>query len=162
MIPILLANLFSMALKPRTPPRRLLAPGRARKGPAKPINLAGQGGGRDGAFTWGVVDQLVGERRVEIGGISGASAGAGNAIVLADGLIHGGPDEARQRLADFWRAVSVDGHLPDLQRTVVERLFPFVAREGLWMRAMGGMLSPYDLNPLNINPLQEMIERLVE
>ena len=159
MIPILLANLFSMA---RTPPRRLLAPGRARKGPAKPINLALQGGGAHGAFTWGVLDQLLEDGRVEIEGISGASAGAVNAIMLADGLIHGGPDEARQRLADFWRAVSVDGHLPDLQRTVVERLFPFVAREGLWMRAMGGMLSPYDLNPLNINPLKELIERFVD
>ena len=48
----------------------------------------------------------------------------------------------RQRLADFWRAVSVDGHLPDLQRSVVERLFPFVPREGLWFGAMSRMLSP--------------------
>jgi NTE family protein len=162
MIPILLANLLSMALTPRSPPRRLLAPGRARKGPTKPINLALQGGGAHGAFTWGVLDHLLEDGRVEIEGISGASAGAVNAIMLADGLIRGGPDEARQRLADFWRAVSVDGRLPDLQRMVVERLFPFVAREGLWIRAMTGMLSPYDLNPLNINALKELIERFVD
>ena len=162
MIPILLANLLSMAVTPRTPRRRLLAPGRARKGPAKPINLALQGGGAHGAFTWGVLDQLLEDGRVEIEGISGASAGAVNAIMLADGLIRGGPDEARQRLADFWRAVSVDGHLPDLQRSVVERLFPFVPREGLWMGAMARMLSPYDVNPLNINPLKELIERFVD
>jgi len=161
MIPILLANLLSMALRPRTPPRRLRAPGRA-KSPAKPINLALQGGGAHGAFTWGVLDQLLEDGRLEIEGISGASAGAVNAVMLADGLIHGGPDEARQRLADFWRAVSVDGHLPDLQRSVVERLFPFVAREGLWLGAMARMLSPYDLNPLNINPLKELIERFVD
>src|SRR5262252_4368582 len=154
MFPILLANFISNALTPRSPQRRMPPPGRVRKGRAKPINLALQGGGAHGAFTWGVLDQLLEDGRVEIEGISGASAGAVNAIMLADGLIHGGPDEARQRLADFWRAVSVDGHLPDLQRTVVERLFPFVAREGLWMRAIGGMLSPYDLNPLNINPLK--------
>src|SRR5262249_59592789 len=95
MIPILLANLFSMA---RTPPRRLLAPGRARKGPAKPINLALQGGGAHGAFTWGVLDQLLEDGRVEIEGISGASAGAGNAVMLAGWRIPRRPDEARQPL----------------------------------------------------------------
>ena len=82
--------------------------------------------------------------------------------MLADGLTRGGPEEARQRLADFWRAVSVDGHLGDLQRDVVERLFPFVPREGLWFGAMARMLSPSDLNPLNINPLKELIERFVD
>src|SRR5438874_10727048 len=87
------------------------------------LNLALQGGGAHGAFTWGVLDQLLEDGRTEIEGISGASAGAMNAVMLADGLTRGGPDEARQRLADFWRAVSVDGHLPDVQRGVVERLF---------------------------------------
>src|SRR5437660_5623745 len=161
MIPILLANLLSMTLRPRTPPRRLRAPGRA-KSPAKPINLALQGGGAHGAFTWGVLDHLLEDGRLEIEGISGASAGAVNAVMLADGLIHGGPDEARQRLADFWRAVSVDGHLPDLQRAVVERLFPFVPREGLWLSTISRFLSPYDLNPLNINPLKDLIDRFVD
>src|SRR6476619_1869183 len=128
----------------------------------KRINLALQGGGALGAFTWGVLDHLLDDGRLEIEGISGASAGALNAVMLADGLARGGPDEARQRLADFWRAVSVDGHLPDLQRGVVERLFPFVPREGLWFGAMSRMLSPYDLNPLNINPLKDVIERFVD
>jgi len=162
MIPILLANLLSMAVTPRTQPRRPLSSGRARKGAAKPINLALQGGGAHGAFTWGVLDQLLEDGRVEIEGISGTSAGAVNAIMLADGLIRGGPDEARRRLADFWRAVSVDGHLPDLQRSVIERLFPIVRREGLWVGAVARMLSPYDLNPLNLNPLKELIDRFVD
>jgi NTE family protein len=162
MIPILLANLVSQALTPRTPRRRSRAPGRAGKGRGKPINLALQGGGAHGAFTWGVLDQLLEDGRVEIEGISGASAGAVNAVMLADGLTRGGPDEARQRLADFWRAVSVDGHLPDLQRNVVERLFPFLPRDGLWLGAMSRMLSPYDLNPLNINPLKDLVERFVD
>jgi NTE family protein len=131
-------------------------------GPKKLINLALQGGGAHGAFTWGVLDQLLEDGRTEIEGISGASAGAMNAIMLADGLTRGGGDEARQRLADFWRAVSVDGHLPDLQRSVAERLFPFVPRETLWFGAMSRLLSPYDLNPLNINPLKEVIERFVD
>src|SRR5262249_61644595 len=89
MIPILLANLLSMALTPRTPPRRLLAPGQARKGPAKPINLALQGGGAHGAFTWGVLDQLLEDGRVEIEGISGASAGSAGAHILARWVIRG-------------------------------------------------------------------------
>jgi NTE family protein len=162
MIPILLANLVSQALTPRSVRRRPRLPGWAGRGRGKPINLALQGGGAHGAFTWGVLDQLLEDGRVEIEGISGASAGALNAVMLADGLTRGGPDEARQRLADFWRAVSHDGHLPDLQRSVVERLFPFLPRENLWLGAMSRMLSPYDLNPLNINPLRELIERFVD
>ncbi len=162
MFPILLANLVSRALTPRSPRRRAGPPGRAWKGQAKPINLALQGGGAHGAFTWGVLDQLLDDGRTEIEGISGTSAGAVNAVMLADGLTRGGPDEARQRLADFWRAVSVDGHLPDLQRGVAERLFPFVPSQGLWFGAMSRMLSPYDLNPLNINPLKELVERFVD
>jgi NTE family protein len=162
MLPILLANLFATALKPRTPRRRPLAPGQGRRGSGKPVNVALQGGGAHGAFTWGVLDQLLEDGRVEIEGMSGASAGAMNAAMLADGLTRGGPEEARQRLADFWRAVSVDGHLGNLQRGVVERLFPFVPPDGLWFGAMARMLSPYDLNPLNINPLKELIERFVD
>jgi NTE family protein len=160
MFPILLANLMSRTLTPASARRRTPPPWRRASG--KPINLALQGGGAHGAFTWGVLDQLLEDGRTEIEGISGASAGAMNAIMLADGLTRGGGDEARQRLADFWRAVSVDGHLPDLQRSVAERLFPFVPRETLWFGAMSRLLSPYDLNPLNINPLKEVIERFVD
>jgi NTE family protein len=160
MFPILLANLMSRTLAPASARRRAPPPWRRASG--KSINLALQGGGAHGAFTWGVLDQLLEDGRTQIEGISGASAGAMNAIMLADGLTRGGGDEARQRLADFWRAVSVDGHLPDLQRSVAERLFPFVPRETLWFGAMSRLLSPYDLNPLNINPLKEVIERFVD
>ena len=123
MIPILLANIVSRAFTPRSPRRKARPLGRGSKGRRKRINLALQGGGAHGAFTWGVLDQLLDDGRIEIEGISGASAGAVNAVMLADGLARGGPDEARTRLADFWRAVSIDGHLPDLQRSVVDRLF---------------------------------------
>ena len=134
MFPILLANIVTQVLAPRRPPRRVRPPARVRRGRRKPINLGLQGGGAHGAFTWGVLDQLLDDGRLEIEGISGASAGAVNAVMLADGLARGGADEARQRLADFWRAVSVDGHLTDLQRGVVERLFPFVAARGPLVR----------------------------
>ena len=78
----------------------------------KHINLALQGGGAHGAFTWGVLDHLLEDGRLTIEGISGTSAGAVNAIMLADGLARGGPEEARKRLADFWRAASLGGNLP--------------------------------------------------
>src|SRR4051812_9695388 len=142
MFPILLANLVTQVMTARTPPPRERRPGRVRKGRRKPINLGLQGGGTHGAFTWGVLDQLLDDGRLEIEGISGASAGAVNAIMLADGLARGGPDEARQRLADFWRAVGVDGHLPDLQRGVGGGLVPFVPRGGGWGCAVTPTFSP--------------------
>jgi NTE family protein len=162
MFPLLLVNLFRALLARRPAAGLPPAPRRLSRGARKRINLALQGGGAHGAFSWGVLDQLLSDGRIEIDGISGTSAGAVNAVMLADGLTRGGPDEARKRLADFWRAVSVDGHLPDLQRAVVERLFPFAPREGLWFGAISRFLSPYDLNPLNINPLKELIERFVD
>jgi NTE family protein len=132
----------------------------------KRINLALQGGGALGAFTWGVLDHLLEDGRLTIEGISGTSAGAVNAIMLADGLARGGPDEARKRLADFWRAASLGGNLPEVQRRAVDRLFSFWPIEdtpvGLWMQALTRYLSPYDFNPLNINPLKDLIERFVD
>jgi predicted acylesterase/phospholipase RssA len=132
----------------------------------KKVNLALQGGGAYGAFTWGVLDHVLEDGRLEIEGITGASSGAVNAIMLADGLARGGPEEARRRLADFWRATSLGGNLPDAQRQAVDRLFSFLPFEdspmGIWFKAMSRYLSPYDFNPLNINPLKELIERFVD
>src|SRR5713101_5609160 len=132
----------------------------------KRINLALQGGGAHGAFTWGVLDHLLEDGRFVVSGISGSSAGAINAVMLADGLARGGPEEARKRLAEFWRATSLGGNLPALQRSVVERLFSFMPLEGTpaqaWFGALARYLSPYDLNPLNINPLKDLIERFVD
>jgi len=135
-------------------------------GPQKHISLALQGGGAHGAFTWGVLDHLLEDGRLAIDGISGASAGAVNAVMLADGLVRGGVQEARKRLADFWRAASIGGNLPELQRHVVERLSRAVPLGGSpmkdWLHTMGGLLSPSELNPLNINPLKQLIERYVD
>jgi NTE family protein len=133
---------------------------------AKRINLALQGGGAHGAFTWGVLDQLLSDDRLFIEGVSGTSAGAVNAVMLADGLARGGREEAQKRLADFWRAASSSGNLPSLQRTVVERLLSFTPLEGTpvqaWFDALSHYFSPYDINPLNINPLKDLIERFVD
>src|SRR5262249_46725939 len=162
MFPILLANFISNALTRRSPPRRMPPPGRVRKGRAKPINLALQGGGAHGAFTWGVLDQLLEDGRIAIEGISGASAGAVNAVMLADGLTRGGPDEARPRLPPFLRAGPGGGPPGRLPRRGGERVGTFLSGGGVWFTAMSRMLSPYDLNPLNINPLKELIERFVD
>jgi NTE family protein len=138
----------------------------AKAPPRKKINLALQGGGAHGAFTWGVLDHLLQDERIEIEGISGASAGALNAVMLADGLARGGREEARKRLADFWRGASADGNLPRVQRAVIDRLFSFFPFEGspvaAWLDALSQFLSPYDFNPLNINPLKELIEKFVD
>jgi len=132
----------------------------------KRINLALQGGGAYGAFGWGVIDHIIEDGRLEIEGISGASAGAVNAVLLADGLARGGREEARKRLAEFWKAVSVNSGLPELQRKAMDRLFSFLPVEnsplGFWVKAVSQYLSPYDFNPLNINPLKDLIERFVD
>ena len=146
--------------------RRAIPRGSNGAATTKKINLALQGGGAHGAFTWGVIDQILEDGRLTVEGISGASAGAVNAVMLADGLARGGPAEAQKRLADFWRAASLGGDLPPLQRAAVERLFSFLPLEGspmqAWFDALSRYLSPYDLNPLNINPLTELIERFVD
>ncbi len=132
----------------------------------KKINLALQGGGAHGAFTWGVLDHLLGDPRVAIEGISGASAGAINATMVADGLTRGGPEEARKRLADIWRAISVNGELPALERNVVNRLLSFLPLDNspaqAWLDAMQKFWSPYEVNPLNINPLRDLIGRFID
>jgi len=132
----------------------------------KRINLALQGGGAHGAFTWGVLDHILSDERIAIEGISGTSAGAVNAVMLADGLCRGGREEAQKRLADFWRSASSTGNLPALQRTVMERLLSFTPLEGTpvqaWVNALSRYFSPYDVNPLNINPLKDLIERFVD
>jgi NTE family protein len=147
-----------------------LLPGRAPDQKAAPItkriNLALQGGGAHGAFSWGVLDYLLADKRLAVEGISGTSAGAINAVMLADGLARGGRAEAQKRLADFWRAVSSTGQLSSLQRTVMERLLSFTPLEGTpvqaWFDALSHYFSPYDVNPLNINPLKELVERFVD
>jgi len=152
-------NIFSALL-----PRR--ATDKTAASSTKRINLALQGGGAHGAFTWGVLEQLLSDERLSIEGISGASAGAVNAVLLADGLARGGREEAQKRLADFWRAASSTGNLPGVQRAVMERLLSFTPLEGTpvqaWFDAMSRYFSPYDVNPLNINPLKDLIQRFVD
>nr|HQA46659.1 patatin-like phospholipase family protein [Phycisphaerae bacterium] len=133
---------------------------------SKTIELALQGGGSHGAFTWGVLDRLLEDERIRIGAICGTSAGAMNAVVLADGLDRQGKEGAREALEKFWREVSRAARFSPLQRTLLDRLLgrwtldfsPGFIMFDLFSR----LFSPYDLNPLNLNPLRDLIASLVD
>lgn len=132
----------------------------------KSVNLALQGGGSHGAFTWGILDRMFEDDRLWIEAISGTSAGAVNAIVAAQGMYEGQAPAAREALKRFWKAVSEAGKLSPLKTT------PFDAAQGNWsldkspmylfLDMMQRVASPYDLNPMNINPFRKMIEDLID
>ena len=130
------------------------------------IDLALQGGGSHGAFTWGVLDRLLEEPRFPIAAISGTSAGAMNAAVLADGWIGGEAEGARAALEKFWDAVSRAAALSPLQRSPLDRLMgrwsldnspAYIATD-----LMSRLLSPYDLNPLAFNPLRGILNKSID
>jgi NTE family protein len=130
------------------------------------VNLALQGGGAHGAFTWGVLDRLLEDERLSFEGISATSAGAMNATVLAYGLAEGGREGARKALAAFWRRVSHAASFTPFQPTPLDRLAG--NRNLEWSPAflaldlMSRLLSPYQFNPFNINPLREALVQSVD
>ena len=133
----------------------------------KKINLALQGGGSHGAFTWGVLDALLEDDRLAIEAISGTSAGAMNAVVLADGWHRGnGQPGARDHLARFWEAIGDRGRFSPVQRTPLDMWFGasgFQNSPGYrWFDMWSRVLSPYDLNPLDINPLRDVVGEIVD
>ena len=135
----------------------------------KPVNLALQGGGSHGAYSWGVLDAFAEDTRLDIVGISGASAGAMNAVVYAAGLAEGGRDGARAKLEKFWLSVSTEGSLAPVQRKLVDawfgawgRVWPGAQWLGGWADAMSQFASPYALNPFNVNPLRRHLAALVD
>ena len=131
-----------------------------------PIDLALQGGGSHGAFTWGVLDRLLEESWLKIDGISGTSAGAMNAAVLAGGYAAGGADGARKALAAFWRGISDAARFSPFQRGPLDRML------GRWtldnsplfitMDLLSRLFSPYDLNPGNTNPLRNILGEMID
>jgi NTE family protein len=130
------------------------------------IDLALQGGGSHGAFTWGVVDRLLEEPWLQIAGISGTSAGAMNAAVLAHGWMEGQAGGAREALAKYWRAVSRAAAFSPLQRSPLDRMlgrWSFDTSPAyLFTDLMSRMLSPYDLNPLGFNPLRKILVESID
>jgi NTE family protein len=132
----------------------------------KSINLALQGGGAHGAYTWGVLDRLLEQPDLRIEAISGTSAGAMNAALLAAGHAAGGPEQARACLAAFWRGVSEMDRLSPIQRTPWDYLsgnFRIDHTPGFHvLQALVRAFSPYQLNPWNYNPLRTLLDRLVD
>ena len=143
------------------------AQARARKSPRRinrkaiAVDFALQGGGAHGAFAWGVLDRALQMPRLQLDGISGTSAGAMNAAVLADGYAEGGPEGARAALERFWRRVSSAAELSPLQRGPLDMLL------GNWtldnspmfiaMDLASRLFSPYDLGVAAFNPLRDIL-----
>ncbi len=140
--------------------RRLLPRGTAKR----LLSLALQGGGSFGAFTWGVLDRLLEQDTVAFDAVSGTSAGAVNAVFLANGLAEGGPAEARARLERFWERVSDAASLA-----------PFARRDDAWtgsnwagsaataaLELSARVVSPYHFNPLGLNPLRDILAEEVD
>lgn len=127
----------------------------------KLINVALQGGGAHGAFTWGVLDKFLEDGRIYIEAISGTSAGAMNGVVVADGLMAGGKKGARQALHKFWKAVSEAGRASLIQRSPIDVFMGHWSLDNspsyLFFDLLSRLTSPYDINPLNINPLKDLI-----
>jgi NTE family protein len=133
---------------------------------AKTITLALQGGGAHGAYTWGVLDRLLEEPRIVIEGVSATSAGAMNAVVLAQGLMTGGAQGGRTALESFWYGVSGAAQSAPFQSTWLSRwlgswnmgCFPAT----LALDVVPPMLSPYKMNPFNLNPLRDLLVKMID
>ncbi len=134
------------------------------------LNLALQGGGSHGAFTWGVLDALLADRRVAIEGLSGTSAGAVNAVALASGWATTRGDRrmgARQALAQVWGEIGGWGSLGALPARMGRALWgdgtgAEWAQPTVWAQAWSELLSPYQTNPLDLNPLRDLLRRRID
>src|SRR3954447_20021761 len=142
-------NTFSTESYMGTPVRPRPSRAKSAHSEIKPLSLALQGGGAFGAFTWGVLDRLLEEDELELDAISGASAGAINGVLLASGLAKGGPNEARASLERFWSGVGAS------------------ATKNLFLHpdlvvATASQLSPSQFNPLELNPLRDLLAQEVD
>lgn len=130
------------------------------------VDLALQGGGAHGAFTWGVLDRILEEEWLLIDGISGTSAGAMNAAVLAAGFARGGAQGARVALEKFWRAVSDAARFSPLQRGPLDILLGRWTMDNspgyLMVDLMSRMISPYSLNMPGKNSLRDILEQCID
>lgn len=141
------------------------------------VNLALQGGGSHGAFTWGVLDALLEDGRISLEGISGTSAGAMNAVALAQGFAQANDkmkadprEAAREALANFWHGIVQMGALSEAQRAPFDLLFGRMGGDNsstaVWANAMtnfwSSAMSPYQNNPFDLNPLRNFLQSQVD
>jgi NTE family protein len=139
-----------------------VSPGRT----TKRVNLALQGGGAHGAFAWGVLDKLLEDGRIEFDAVSATSAGAMNATVLAYGLTIGGRDGARRELANFWKKISEAGARGPLVPSWLDKATRNWSLPNsphfLFFDILSRVMSPYQLNPMNMNPLRDVLTECVD
>jgi NTE family protein len=132
----------------------------------KPVNLALQGVGSHGAFTWGVLDRLLEDERLSFDGISATSAGAVNAVVLAYGLAAGGRQQAKSALQNYWRRLSEMTSNGIFQPSVLDQMsgnFGLDLSPGfMFVDALSHFFSPYELNPLKYNPFKDLLDEVVD
>src|SRR5262249_35505493 len=156
----------SAALMPTKPAKnQQTSQARAARAPVL-VDLALQGGGSHGAFTWGVLDRLMEEPWLRIDGISGTSAGAMNAVVLAAGFTADGPEGAKSALNAFWRRVAHSARFSPIRRSPLDILLgrwtldtsPFYIAFDLASR----VFSPYDLSLAGVNPLRDVLAESVD
>ena len=152
----------AIRIRATNPPKpvAILGARRASAGSPRRLNLALQGGGAHGAFTWGVLDRLLDDKSLQFEGLSGSSAGAMNAVVLADGWLKSGRTGAREALASFWSEVGklmppsmvVQGGGETIQLSAASKL----------LVSWASHFSPAQINPLELNPLRDLLARLVD
>lgn len=132
----------------------------------KKVSLALQGGGSHGAFTWGIIERLLQEDVLDIRGICGTSAGAMNAAVAAHGLQKGGRQGAIDLLETFWKRVADSAKFSPMQPSWLDSaLYPGDANFSLGFQMFSFMtqnLSPYQFNPMDVNPLRDIVTDLID
>ena len=132
----------------------------------KHINLALQGGGAHGAFTWGVLDRILEDERLAIDGVSGTSAGAMNGAIMVSGHISGGNEGARKALDRFWESVSALGVLSPIHASWYDRVSGNWdidnSPASVWLDTLSRVVSPYQTNPLNLSPLGDLLTELID
>jgi len=127
----------------------------------KTVNLALQGGGSHGAFTWGVLDRLLEDERIAFDGVTATSAGGVNAVLLADGLALNGREGARERLRNFWKKLSDMSASSFIAPSFLDQMNPNFGLDQtpnyVFIDTLSRILSPYQLNPFDINPLRDLL-----
>ncbi len=134
----------------------------------KKINLALQGGGSHGAFTWGVLDRLLEDERLEIEGISGVSAGAMNSVMIAHGLLEGGREGARKTLDEYWHRIALKDPFKGLHKKIMDQMSN-IGQDNDISSFLGKMsefsnhfLSPSNFPEMDLNPLDAIVRDMID
>jgi NTE family protein len=131
----------------------------------KKVGIALQGGGAHGAFTWGVLDRLLEEEGLVAEAMCGTSAGAVNAVTCAYGLHLGGPRKAKELLEELWRRIALSGSFlfkPGIFDRAYNNGDIYNSPGYMMFNAISQVLSPYNFNPFNYNPLRDILNELID